>query len=100
MCGEFEFDIYKIPQIQEKLYIDAKIREINIFLSQFFSRTFLFQKGVYSKRSHFRDFLLQYTNAIPESRKRFFGSKMSNSDSLHVFTPRGVISRKTFHVGP
>ena len=25
--GESEFDIYKIPRIQEKLYIDEKIRE-------------------------------------------------------------------------
>ena len=31
MCGKTEFDIYKIPRIQEKLYIDAKIRENNIF---------------------------------------------------------------------
>jgi hypothetical protein len=34
MCGESEFDIYKIPRIQEKLYIDAKIRENNIFWSK------------------------------------------------------------------
>ncbi len=29
-----EFDIYKISWIQEKLYIDAKIRENNIFWSK------------------------------------------------------------------
>jgi hypothetical protein len=31
MCGESEFDIYKIPWIQEKLYIDVKIRENHLF---------------------------------------------------------------------
>jgi hypothetical protein len=31
--------------------------------------------------------------------KHFFALKMSNSDPLHVFTPRGVIFRKNFHVG-
>ena len=30
MCEESEFDIYKIPRIQEKLYIDTKIQENNI----------------------------------------------------------------------
>jgi hypothetical protein len=34
----------------------------------------------------FFDFSFQYTNAFPESRKRFFASKMSNSDSPHVFS--------------
>ena len=34
MCGESEFDIDKILRIQEKLYIDAKIRENNIFWSK------------------------------------------------------------------
>jgi hypothetical protein len=28
--------------------------------------------------------------------KRFFALKISNSDSSHVFTPRGFISRKKF----
>ena len=27
MCGESEFNIYKILRIQEKLFIDAKIQE-------------------------------------------------------------------------
>jgi hypothetical protein len=34
VCGEFEFDIHKIFRIQEKLYIDAKILENNIFWSK------------------------------------------------------------------
>jgi hypothetical protein len=34
MCRESKFDIYNIPRIQEKLYIDAKIRENNIFWSK------------------------------------------------------------------
>ena len=34
MCGESEFGIDKIPRIQDKLYIDAKIRENNIFWSK------------------------------------------------------------------
>jgi hypothetical protein len=33
------------------------------------------------------------------SLKRFFASKMSNSDSPHIFTPRETISGKNFHVG-
>ena len=54
-------------------------------------------------------FLFQYTS-FPESGKRFFASKIfskitishfkhvliSNSDSPHVFTSRGVIFRKNF----
>jgi hypothetical protein len=40
------------------------------------------------------------TQVILESGKRFFASKMSNSDSPHVFTPIGFISKKKlFHVG-
>jgi hypothetical protein len=34
MCGKSEIDIDKISQIQEKLYIDAKIRENNVFWSK------------------------------------------------------------------
>jgi hypothetical protein len=32
MCGESEFGIYKIPRIQEKLYIEAKIRENHLLI--------------------------------------------------------------------
>jgi hypothetical protein len=45
------------------------------------------------EKSHFCDFSLQY-KAFPESGKRFFALKISNSDFPYVFTPRGVISRK------
>ena len=47
--GEPEFDIHKIPRIQEKLYIDAKIRKNNIFWSKNNAFTFHF----YPKRSRF-----------------------------------------------
>jgi hypothetical protein len=41
------------------------------------------------------------TQAFPKSGKRVFASKMSNSNFPYVFTPRGVICRKIFHVdGP
>ena len=83
MSGESEFDINKIPRIQEKLYIDAKIRENNIFWYE------------NNQNRIFATFRFN-TLAFPESGKRFFASKMSNSDSPHVFTPRGVISRKIF----
>ena len=39
-------------------------------------------------------FFTQY--AFPESGKRFFAPKISNSDSPYQFTFRGVISRKIF----
>ena len=32
ICGKSEFDIYKIPRIQEKLYIDAKLRENHLLI--------------------------------------------------------------------
>jgi hypothetical protein len=32
MYGGSEFDIYKIPQNQEKLYIDAKIRKNQLLM--------------------------------------------------------------------
>ena len=42
MCGKSEFDIYTISRIQEKLYIDTKIRENNIFcLKTALKRNFL-----------------------------------------------------------
>jgi hypothetical protein len=44
---ESEFDIDKIPRIHEQLYIDAKIRENHLL------------------KSHFCDFLLQYTIRLP-----------------------------------
>src|SRR5438094_926598 len=50
------------------------------------------------EKSHFCDFRFN-TQTIPESEKRFFASKMSNSDSPHAFTRRWVILRKNFHVG-
>ena len=65
-CGEAEFDIYKTPRIQEKLYIDAKIRENNIFWSKnndfSFPRTFFVD---FRQKSHFCDFSLQYTIRLP-----------------------------------
>ena len=66
MCGESEFLTYKIPRIQEKLYIDAKIRENNIFWSKktlFLSQHIFTPKGiVFRQNSHFCDFSLQYTD--------------------------------------
>ena len=60
-------------------------------------RTFLPQKGSFlGKNRIFATFRFNTQYAFPESGKRFFASKMSNSDSPHVFTPRGVISRKNF----
>jgi hypothetical protein len=32
MCGKSVFDIYKFPRIQEKPYIDAKIRENHLLI--------------------------------------------------------------------
>jgi hypothetical protein len=40
------------------------------------------------------DFSLQYT--FPESGKRFFASKISNSNSPHIFTPKGSFPEKIF----
>jgi hypothetical protein len=55
------------------------------------------------KNRIFMTFRFNTQYAFSESGKRFFASKMSNSDSPHVSTPRGVISRKNFqkffHVG-
>jgi hypothetical protein len=48
MCGESEFGIYQIPRIQEKLYIDAKIRENNIFWSK--NNAFPFPAHFYPSR--------------------------------------------------
>jgi hypothetical protein len=42
-------------------------------------------------------FNIQY--AFPESEKRFFVSKISNSDSLHVLPLEGSFPGKIFHVG-
>src|SRR3569623_110320 len=36
------------------------------------------------------------TQVFSESGKRFLASKMSNLNSPHVFTPKGVIFRKNF----
>jgi hypothetical protein len=57
-----------------------------------FSKKFL---GATTQNRIFATFCFN-TQAFPEPGKRFFASKMSNSDSPHVFTPRGVISRKKF----
>jgi hypothetical protein len=55
-----------------------------------------------AKSCKYRIFSLN-TQDFPEAGKRFSALKMSNSDSPHVFTSRGVISRKNFwkfcHVG-
>ena len=47
------------------------------------------KKVVFRQKSHFWDFSLQY-KAFPESEKRFFASKMSNSDS-YVLPLRDVL---------
>ena len=44
MCGESEFDIYEIPRIQEKLYIDAKIRENHLLIGLNHWLTIILQK--------------------------------------------------------
>jgi hypothetical protein len=48
------------------------------------------------KNRFFATFRFNTQYVLSESGKRFFTLKMSNSDSPHVFTPRGVISEKFF----
>jgi hypothetical protein len=77
-CEKSEFDIYKAKKMlswyRKGLCIEAGSRK-NAILSS----TFRFN-----------------TQTFPESEKCFFASKMSNSDSPHAFTPRGIIFRKKF----
>ena len=54
MCGEFEFDIDKIPRTQEKLYIDAKIRENHLLIGLNHWLTIILQK-VYIEKALFLD---------------------------------------------
>src|SRR6185437_1176279 len=73
-------------------YFDLKT---TLFLS---THTFLPQKesSFLGKNRIFATIRFHTQYAFPESGKRFFASKMSNSDSPHVFTPIGVISEKIF----
>ena len=73
MCGESEFDIYKIPQIQEKLYINTKIIYFDLKATLFLSPHIFTPKGVvFRQKSHFCDFSFQYTIHLPWIREAFF----------------------------
>ena len=80
LCGKSEFDIYEAKNaslIQKRLvYWSEKSQKCDF---ECYFSTFRFN-----------------TQEFPESGKCFFASEMSNSDFPHVFTPRGVISRKNF----
>jgi hypothetical protein len=67
MCGESEFDIDKIPRIQEKLYIDAKITYFGL-------KTTLFLIFICNNNNIYSDFDIQNLmnpNLKFSKRKRF-----------------------------
>ena len=78
MCGELEFGIYKIPRVQEKLYINAKIQENNIFLA------FLPQKGSFLGKNRILRLFASIHNTPSLNQESVFRFENSNSDSPHV----------------
>jgi UDP:flavonoid glycosyltransferase YjiC (YdhE family) len=74
MCGESEYETYRIPRIQEKLYKIIYFGLKTIFINK-------------------NRILRLFAQAFPESGKRFFASKMSNSDPPHVFYKKNSIFR-------
>ena len=84
---------------RRKYVIFSKFRvDIQLFLNPRNSYKFPFGFPahfylVFRQKSHFCDFLFQY-KALPKSGEAFFASKMSNSNSPHVFTPMGHFQKK------
>src|SRR3569833_3192287 len=89
MYGEYKFNICKIPGIQEKLYIDAKIRDNHLLIGLNHWLTIILQnvgalKFVYYSQNFRVDIQLVL------NPRNFINVKF---DSSHIFTSKGVVFR-------